>query len=441
MTTLTGTITEAVAGALGPARHLGAQLYVSVAGETVCDLAAGVRDDGSPIDADDLLVWFSGGKPFLAAAVCRLWQSGLLDLDAPVRGYVPEFGTGRAREISCRHLLTHTGGRLVVADPDGVTSAFRVDYERALRVVLGARLHPQDRPGRQSSYASSTLSWILLAEVVKRVTGRPFDTYVAEEICAPLGVESHYGFTRQALEALGNRVTTYRTPRSAHYVHGADAAEGEAIQRVLAGGTFHRSVDPGAGLWASARGVGRFYELLLRRACGHDGDVVSAGTVAEMIRPQRPSYFEEAPLIDFGLGLTLESRRHGEAYAYFGSHTSPGAFGHQGHGSPMAFADPAHELVVSFNGNGLPGRVVGKRIWRAISDAVYTHLGLARHGPAPVAAVRPGRVRTIDLRPQSAADELGGPGEERNDGHHHEGGDRDQGAGVPAERARPGHGG
>ncbi|MEO3890681.1 serine hydrolase domain-containing protein [Nonomuraea sp. B5E05] len=435
------TLTEAVAAALGPARHLGVQLYVSVAGEVVCDLAAGIRDDGSPIDVDDLLVWFSGGKPFLAAAVCRLWDAGLLDLDAPVRDYVPGFGRGRAEEITCRHLLTHSAGRLIVADPDGVTSAFSVDYGPALRTVLGARLHPDDRPGRQPSYSSSTLSWILLSEVVRRVAGRSFDTYVAEKICAPLGIESYYGFTQAQLDSLGARLTSYRTRRSAHYVHDGDAAEGAAIQDILASGTFHRSVDPGAGLWASARGVGRFYELLRLRAAGHDGDVLSAGTAAEMVRPQRPSFFEEAPLIDFGLGLTLESRRHGEPYAYFGSHTSLGTFGHQGHGSPMAFADPAHELVVSFNGNGLPGRVVGKRIWRAVSDAVYSHLGLARRASPPVAGTRPRRVRTIDLRPRPSADERVAPSEERNDGHDNDGGHRGQGAGVPSQRTRSGDGG
>lgn len=74
-------------------------------------------------------------------------------------------------------------------------------------------------------------------------------------------------------------------------------------------------------------------------------------------------------------------------------------FGHQGHASPMAYAGPEHGLVVSFNGNGLPGRVVGKRIWRRISDAVYRDLGLASGpGAAPLLKM-PSRERFIDLRP------------------------------------------
>ena len=51
-------VTRAIAEAIGPNRHLGVQLYVSVRGQAVWDLASGLRDDGTPLEHDDLLVWF-----------------------------------------------------------------------------------------------------------------------------------------------------------------------------------------------------------------------------------------------------------------------------------------------------------------------------------------------------------------------------------------------
>ncbi|KOG70084.1 serine hydrolase domain-containing protein [Streptomyces sp. NRRL WC-3725] len=404
-----GELARALLEAIGPQRHLGVQLYVSVRGRPVFDLAAGRRDDGTALDPDDLLVWFSAGKPLVAAAVCQLWQDGLIDLDEPVATYLPAFAAGGKAAITTRHLLTHSGGRMSAPGPpgSGIADPFAVDYEPAIGLALAAELHPEDRPGEQPSYSASVLTWLVLSQLVRHHTGARFDDVVAERIGRPLGMETHYGFTESELSELGNRVCTFVAPRTGLYLNDADAREGAAIREVMAGGTFHRTVDPGAGLWASARSLGRFYELLCARAVGGswapaDG-VLDERTVAEMVKPQRPSFFEEAPLIDFGLGLTLETRRLGPQYAYFGSSCSFAAFGHQGHGAPMAFADPRHDLVVSFNGNGLPGRVLGKRIWQRISDAVYEELGLTLPDePARADGPRPVPRRRLDLRPPSA---------------------------------------
>jgi CubicO group peptidase (beta-lactamase class C family) len=395
-------IEKAITESLSETRHLGVQVYVSWHGEVVIDTAAGLRDDGNALERDDLIVWFSAGKPLLAAAVCRLWQTGALDLDAPVARYVPEFAVGGKDAVTCRHLLTHSAGRLRASDPDRATALFAMDYEPAVRVALTADMHPEDTPGRQPSYTSSILSWTILSEVVRRLDGRRFDRYVIEEVCGPLGMTCHYGFTEAQLRTLGGRVTTYdRTPRKARYLNVGDAEEGARIRKVLETGSLQRSLDPGAGLWASARDMGRFYEFLCRRVTTPDGandrgTVLDASSVAAMTRPQRPSFFAETPLVDFGLGVTLEARRHGYEHANFGSYCAQGTFGHQGHGSPMAYADPENGLVVAFNGNGLPGRIVGKRVWLAVSDAIYRELGLASGTPVP--AVMPSRERFIDLR-------------------------------------------
>ncbi|MFF2393292.1 serine hydrolase [Nocardia sp. NPDC058114] len=373
-------IANAIDQAVGNARHLGIQLYVSVAGQVVCDVAVGQRDTGDEIAADDLLPWYSGGKPMLAAAVLKLRMAGRLDLDAPLSNYLPEFAAGR--EFSCRHLLTHTTGRLIV-DGHSPLDPTLVGYEQAIDLALTARLSNNDRPGMQPSYSVSGLAWLLLAEVVRRIDGRRFDHYVSSTVFEPLGIEAYYGFSDEQLDRLGPRVTTYHhQPRVAQYQDTSHSHSVPVDRTRYTRASFHRGLDPSQGLWMSARGMARFYE----HACARSTDAnwfgpsgpLDGPAAQEMTRPQRPSYFQEAPLVDFGLGVTLESRRHGPNFAYFGSYTGNRSFGHQGHGSsPMAFVDPDHELVVSFNGNGLPGRVVGKLIWHRISDAVYTDLGFA----------------------------------------------------------------
>ncbi len=377
-----GELDRALAEALGEVRHLGVQLYVSIAGEPVHDLVAGHREDSTPLEPDDLLPWFSGGKPLVAASLAELWRRGSLDPNEPVATYLPAFGVGGKNAITLRHLLTHSSGRLLTDDPADA-DPYSVGYERAVRGALGARLHPDDVPGRQPSYSSSAIGWLTLSEVIRQVDGREFDRFVTDEIAGPLGATYHYGFSADELRALGGRVGAYHQHRAAQFSSPQEAQTGAASRRLLASGVVHKIRHPGEGLWASARSMARFYELLCRLAVGDARNAGPEGpldtpTVQQMIRPQRLSFFDEAPLIDFGLGLTLESRRHGEEYAYYGSHTSPRTFGHQGHGSsPMAYVDPEHDLVVAFNGNGLPGFAAGKSIWHRISDALYRDLGLA----------------------------------------------------------------
>ncbi|MGC4807624.1 serine hydrolase [Micromonospora sp. DT233] len=372
-----GEVDRAIDEALGEHQHLGLQLYVSLAGEPVHDRVAGRREDGTPLGGDDVLPWFSGGKPLVAASVAELWRRGSLDPDEPVATYLPAFGVGGKDAITLRHLLTHCSGRLLTDDPADA-DPYVVGYARATDRALGARLHPDDVPGRQASYSSSAIGWLTLAEVLRQLDGRDFDRFVADEFAGPLGAAYHYGFSADELRGLGSRVGTYHRGRGAQFSSPQEARTGAESRRLLASGLVHTTRHPGEGLWASVRSMARFYELLRRRAAGEEGDgPLDSPTVAQMIRPQRPSFFAEAPLIDFGLGLTLESRRHGEEHAYYGSHTSPRTFGHQGHGSsPMAYVDPEHDLVVAFNGNGLPGFAAGKAIWHRISDAVYRELGL-----------------------------------------------------------------
>jgi CubicO group peptidase (beta-lactamase class C family) len=362
--------------------HPGVQLYVSVAGEPVYHRVLGHREDDRPLEPDDVMPWFSGGKPVLAAALGELWRRGALDPYEPVTTYLPEFGVGGKAAITLRHLLTHCSGRLLPAG-DGGADPYAVGYEQAVREAVGARLHPDDVPGRQPSYTSADTAWLVLSEVLRRVDGREFDRFVGEEIAAPLDATYHYGFSPEQLSRLGGRVDAYRRPRASQFSSPREAATAGAIRRLLASGRVHTNRSPGDGLWASARSMGRLYELLCCHAVGGDWSpahdrLLDAATVGQMVRPQRPSFFEEAPLVDFGLGLTLESRRHGDEYAYYGAYTGTRSFGHQGHGSsPMAYADPEHRLVVAFNGNGLPGFAAGRAIWHRVSDAVYRELGLA----------------------------------------------------------------
>jgi CubicO group peptidase (beta-lactamase class C family) len=64
--------------------HWGAQLYVSLRGDTVVDFACGEGRAGVPMRTDSVVQWFSSGKPLTAMAVAQLYEKGLVRIEAPV---------------------------------------------------------------------------------------------------------------------------------------------------------------------------------------------------------------------------------------------------------------------------------------------------------------------------------------------------------------------
>src|SRR5262249_30235725 len=140
---------------------------------------------GRKVDGDTLFVVFSCTKGITATVIHQLAERGLLDYDAPVAGYWPEFARNGKGGITVRQLLTHAAG--VPQIPESLTPDNMSDWERVCRAV--ADLTPLWEPGTKIGYHAVTYGWIL-GEVARRADGRPFGQIVQEEICRPLGIDS-----------------------------------------------------------------------------------------------------------------------------------------------------------------------------------------------------------------------------------------------------------
>lgn len=113
---LTAALTDVVERQRADGLHDCAQIYVSLAGETLVDTAVGESRPGRSLRRDDVMLWYSSGKPLTAVAVLQLWERGLLALDDPVGRFLPGWGNGKER-ATIRHTLTHTGGFPMYGDP------------------------------------------------------------------------------------------------------------------------------------------------------------------------------------------------------------------------------------------------------------------------------------------------------------------------------------
>jgi CubicO group peptidase (beta-lactamase class C family) len=316
------------------------------------------RGDG--LRTDDVMLWYSAGKPLTTVAVLQLWEQRRLELDDLVAKYVPGWGAGKER-ATIRHLLTHTGGF-----PMFGIDTFDRDVSYADAVAQVAAYPAEWEPGTAAGYHASS-AWRILGAIVEHVDRRPIDGYVREEVIAPLAVENaSLGFSTDEQARLGDRLVPVAWKGHMLPKLDADGALSMAPHRVdrIHNEPWHiAKVEPGGGMRGPACALGRFYESLL----GFGPSLVDPHTVDTMTAVHRygmkDGVFGRG--IPWGLGVQVE----------FTGGTTRRAFGHGGMASSRALADPTCGLVMVVVANGLPNFIAAERRLFQVTDAVYSALG------------------------------------------------------------------
>ncbi|MFE0671866.1 serine hydrolase domain-containing protein [Streptomyces sp. NPDC058867] len=360
----------------------GAAVAVYRDGQRVVDLWAGTRDvDGTePWRRGTAQVVRSATKGVAAAAALVLWQRGLLDLDAPVGEYWPEFKARGKERVLVRHVLGHRAGLPVLDRP--------LTPEQALDPALGpaavAAQAPAWEPGTDHGYHALTYGW-MLDELVRRVTGRGAGEWIAAEIAGPLGAEFWLGLPPEE-EAAGRagRVGRIEGPEPApgavlrarpkRAVTDAYADPDSLTRRAFAAITpfpdqndpaYRAAALPATNGTATADGLARVYAALIGEVDGvrlFDPATAQAARAEESAGPDRVLVVNTR----FGLGFML----HGGASPFL----SPDSFGHPGRGGSLGFADPASGIALGYVTNGFRKTVTADPRAQALVRAVRVSL-------------------------------------------------------------------
>jgi CubicO group peptidase (beta-lactamase class C family) len=340
--------------------HIGASL--SVRGPVNLDFAVGESRPGVAMTADTIMLWLSSTKPIAAVCLAQLWERGRLTLDDPVVKHIPEFTGGGKDAITIRHLLTHTAGIRTAAN-----NFTRDPWETTMAKIYAAKVEADWVPGQKAGYHVAS-TWFVIGELIKRIDGRPFEEYVRDEIFLPLGmVDSWVGMPVDQYKAYGNRIGIMQNTDPAFVPpHAWDTPEAAALCK------------PGGNGRGPMRDLVRFYKMLLNDGSLEGTRIVSPQTVEAMTARQRVGMFDHTfkHIMDWGLGFVVNNNQYGAdtiRYGY-GPHASWRTFGHSGHRSSVAFADPKHGLAVALVFNGTPSDTNHDKRVRAVLTALYEDL-------------------------------------------------------------------
>ncbi len=176
-------LTEVIEAQLAEHRIPGLGVAIVLNGEVILSEGFGVRslETSDPVTADTLFRIGSTTKPLTTIGLLMLVEQGLVDLDAPVSQYVPEFTVSDA--ITVRHLLSHTAGMGDYAEPFGRLDPDALsDYVASLdrRAVFAP-------PGEVLSYCNPCFD--TLGRVIEVVSDQPYAEYMAEVVFPALGME------------------------------------------------------------------------------------------------------------------------------------------------------------------------------------------------------------------------------------------------------------
>ncbi len=201
-------VRETFARHFSTGEDIGASFAVFQDGKPVVDIWAGFADAAKtrPWEKDTIVCVFSTTKIMATLCVHILADRGMIDYDAPVAKYWPEFAQSGKEHVLVRHILSHTSG--VATYPEQVTIDDLFDWNKMTHLV--ERQTPLWTPGERLGYHMTTYSF-LTGELVRRISGKSIGTFFREEIAKPLGADFYIGTPEEDYPRLAEMIPPKRS--------------------------------------------------------------------------------------------------------------------------------------------------------------------------------------------------------------------------------------
>lgn len=361
--------------------ELGGAFAAYVDGELVADLWGGWADPklSRPWERDTSVVVFSATKGVGAMVLAHLHSRGLLDYDAPVARYWPEFATKGKEAVTVRQLLSHQAG--IVLPPEPID---RKDFAGMARIL--GETEPLWTPGDYQGYHAGTIGYAMQV-LTTRIDpeGRSLDRYLQEELAGPLGADFRIGadadYDRSRLAVLKPF-----SPAEA-LLHLGEMPPGlrkvvfdskSLFWRSMGGGSvdvnsaeYIEGEEPSGNGLATARGLAALYGELASGGARTGFRPETLDAVFGPAESPRLSRLDRVMNLEayYGLGFQKPNPEDG----WFCE--DPGAIGFLGASGAIGVADRGRGLGFAYVTNRMsPGNQVGDPREKALREALYAAL-------------------------------------------------------------------
>ncbi|MGO6986362.1 serine hydrolase domain-containing protein [Rhizobium leguminosarum] len=355
--------------------EIGSATALMIDGRKVVDVWGGFRDAGfqQSWQAETIVCMMSVAKGVSGIAFNILIDRGLVDPEQPVARYWPEFAQNGKEGLLVRHVLDHTAGLPVVLEPLWRGAIFDCD------AIVGAleRQAPIWEPGTTAAYHIHTQGNIL-GEIVRRVTGKRYPQFIADELVAPLSLDYRIGgLTERDIDRCAELVPTVEGTLFARKDAEPDSllARGflqhpdEPIGVTLNSKGWRQSEIASANGHGTARSVATIYGAIARGGSLGGVAIMQPESVARMITEQhnQTEQMQQRPYHQ-GLGILLNT----EQSVWMGP--NPRSFGHHGFGGSIGMGDPDAKLGFSYACNKMHARPDNGPRARRIIEAAYRQI-------------------------------------------------------------------
>jgi CubicO group peptidase (beta-lactamase class C family) len=357
---------------LNAGAECGLSVTVDIDGDTVVDVYGGHADEARtrPWEPDTIVNVWSTTKTVTSLAVLMLADRGLVDLDAPVAAYWPEFAANGKEQVLVRHLMSHTSGVSGWDAPFALTDMY--DLERS--TALLAAQAPWWEPGTASGYHALNFGH-LLGEIVRRVSGKSLTEFVATEIAGPLGADFQIGAGKSDWARCAEIIPPPPLPFDMATMDPASVlfktAVGPVAEAAAANTEGWRRAEIGAANGhANARSVARVLSAVTLGGTVDGTRLLSPETIEHVFREQAHGVdlFLGAP-IRFGIGYALPETA-GIPYIPEGRICFWG-----GWGGSVIIMDTDRRLTIAYMMNQMQPGIIGSDNAAAYVSAVYQALG------------------------------------------------------------------
>ena len=256
--------------------------------EVVWAAGFGPRDAAGETPATPATVYRVGSvsKLFTDIAIMQEVEAGRMELDAPVRTYLPSFAPDNrsGTPITLRHLMSHRSGLIREPPAGNYFDDGGTDLATTVASLDGTPLVYE--PGTRVKYSNAGIA--VVGHALETVTGEPFADYLRREVLEPLGMTAS-SFTPEP-DITGNL---------AHgWMWGVDRGPFDAP-------TFELGMAPAGSMYSTVLDLARFMSAMFRRGEGVNGRVLGTDALEAMWGPQ---FAEEATRAGYGLGFSVRER-------------------------------------------------------------------------------------------------------------------------------------